>query len=273
LASARNWQAMILVFIARLYGGEDKFHLVLRGPEPQDAGEIYISREDAALSMHILEERYENENAMLKAISEGNTKQALQCLGHFRGYQGERRTKDLLRDRRNGLVVLNSLARKAVESNFVHPAHIHAVSDDFARRIEAASVAELTRISETMICRYCTLVEKFSLRRYSRLIRNAINFVDFNLKEPLSLNYLAEQCNVNASYLSAQFKKEKGITLTDYITARRMEHAASLLHSSDLYIQEIASQCGFLDVNYFTRLFKQQSGMSPREYRKRVNIR
>jgi YesN/AraC family two-component response regulator len=220
----------------------------------------------------MFEERYENENAMLKAISEGNTKQALQCLGRFRGYQGERRTKDLLRDRKNGLIVLNSLARKAAENNFVHPAHIHAVSDDFARRIEAAGMAEIARISETMICRYCALVEKFSLRRYSRLIRNTINFVDFNLQEPLSLNCLAEQCNVNASYLSAQFKKEKGITLTEYITAKRMEHAASLLRSSDLYIQEIASQCGFLDVNYFTRLFKQHSGISAREYRKKTNV-
>ena len=219
------------------------------------------------------EERYENENALLKAIGEGNSQQALRLLGGFRGYRGERRTEDILRDRKNGLIILNSLARKAVESSFVHPAHIHAVSGDFARRIEAAGMAELIRISEVMICRYCALVNQFSLHRYSRLIRNVINFVDFNLKEPLSLNYLAGQCNVNASYLSSQFKKEKGITLTGYITEKRMEYAVSLLRGSPLIIQEIAEQCGFLEDNYFRRLFKRQFGISPTEYRKRMSVR
>ncbi|MDR2094471.1 MAG: helix-turn-helix domain-containing protein [Treponema sp.] len=54
--------------------------------------------------------------------------------------------------------------------------------------------------------------------------------------------------------------------LTEYINFRRLELEKSLLDSG-LYIHEIAEQCGFLDYNYFTRLFKRQFDMSPREFR------
>jgi YesN/AraC family two-component response regulator len=169
---------------------------------------------------------------------------------------------------KNFCIVLNSLVRKAVEYSFVHPAHIDSVSADFARRIEAASDREdLSQFAEIMLRRYCSLVEEFSLRRYSLVVRNIINTVDFNLQEKLTLASLAKQFNVNPNYLSGLFKRETGQTLTDYINAKRLQHAGALLRSSGAYIQEVAEQCGFLDVNYFTRLFKRYYNKSPREFR------
>jgi AraC-like DNA-binding protein len=82
---------------------------------------------------------------------------------------------------------------------------------------------------------------------------------------------LAEQYHIDPSNLAHQFKREVGVSITSYINFRRLELAKSLL-GSGLYIQEIAEQCGFLDVNYFTRLFKRQFGIAPREYRKKNAI-
>jgi YesN/AraC family two-component response regulator len=222
------------------------------------------------LSPQIIEEHYQNENAMLQAISKGDTRRALQCLSRFIGSSGENSTEDRVRNLKNGCIILNSLARKAAENGHVHPAYIHTMSGDFVRHIETISNAsELTRLSGLMVRHYCTLVQQFSLHRFSPLIRNIINTVDFNLQEPLSLNFLAKKFNVNPSNLSTQFRQEKGMTLTGYINTRRMEHAASLLWGSGNYIQEVAEQCGFLDINYFSRLFKRYYGLSPREFRKK----
>jgi AraC-like DNA-binding protein len=58
------------------------------------------------------------------------------------------------------------------------------------------------------------------------------------------------------------------MTLTDYINTKRLQRAVSLLRSSGNSIQEVAEQCGFLDMNYFSRLFKRYYGISPREFRK-----
>ncbi|MDR1073043.1 MAG: AraC family transcriptional regulator [Treponema sp.] len=68
--------------------------------------------------------------------------------------------------------------------------------------------------------------------------------------------------------LAHQFKQEIGVSITRFINFRRQELAKSLL-GSGLYIQEIADQCGFLDINYFTRLFKRQFDAAPRECRKK----
>lgn len=73
---------------------------------------------------------------------------------------------------------------------------------------------------------------------------------------------------MNASYFSARFKKETGQTLTEYILQERMRLAVNLLPTTRLQVQTIAQYCGFLDVNYFSRLFRQSVGVSPTEYRR-----
>ena len=72
---------------------------------------------------------------------------------------------------------------------------------------------------------------------------------------------------VSEEYLSAQFKKETGSTLTEYVNGKRIKHAVSLLNTTSLQIQAIAQYCGIPDVNYFTKTFKKYIGTTPKEYR------
>lgn len=60
------------------------------------------------------------------------------------------------------------------------------------------------------------------------------------------------------------------MNLKEYIQEVRLKHARLLLNTTKFPIQEIAANCGFLDVNYFTRVFKKVHGMSPREYRNKM---
>jgi AraC-like DNA-binding protein len=60
--------------------------------------------------------------------------------------------------------------------------------------------------------------------------------------------------------------------LTDYINSKRLQRAAVLLQSTGANIEEIADQCGFLDPNYFARLFKRKYGKTPGEYRKSLRL-
>ncbi|MDR2783549.1 MAG: helix-turn-helix transcriptional regulator [Treponema sp.] len=139
------------------------------------------------------------------------------------------------------------------------------------RRIEKiAYLYEAKRLVDLIIRRYCALVKEFSLRDYSPFIRNIINHVDFNVGEALSVKILAKKFKVSPGNLSVQFRREKGMALTGYINAKRLERAKSMLHGSGLYVQEIAEQCGFLNINYFSRLFKRRFGVSPLEFRKKT---
>lgn len=90
-----------------------------------------------------------------------------------------------------------------------------------------------------------------------------------NLTETeLTLKSTADSLGLNKSYLATLFKKETGATFTSYVNQKRLDHAIFLLNATDMQIQEIASSCGIPDVTYFTRLFKQEKGMTPTQYKK-----
>ena len=102
----------------------------------------------------------------------------------------------------------------------------------------------------------------------SPLIRKAVTLIEEHFTEELSLTDIAENLDVSSGYLSQQFKKELGKNFSDYIIDKRTGHAAQLLIKTDLPIQKIAIQAGYENIYYFSRVFKQRKGQSPREYRK-----
>ena len=98
-------------------------------------------------------------------------------------------------------------------------------------------------------------------------IRKAVNTLRHNYSQNLSLNQLAEQVNMSPSHLSRTFSKEVGMSISQYVAALRCEEAASMLKNGDASIQEISAYVGYLDNNYFVKVFKRQYGMTPSEYR------
>ncbi len=224
--------------------------------------------DDALLAMQMLERRYEGENKMIQAVSQGMTHQAEQILSKSSTLMLEMRVNDPVRNIKNYSIIVNTLLRKAAEQGGVHPLYIDGVSTDFAKRIESIkSVEEGISMHHEMIDKYCTLVKNHSIKKHSTLVQKVITLVDFDITADLSLSRQAELLNVNASYLSTLFKKEMGMTLTEYVSKKRIEQAAFLLTSTNLQIQIIAQNCGIYDVNYFTKMFKKHTGKTPKEYR------
>ncbi|MBQ8766883.1 MAG: AraC family transcriptional regulator [Clostridia bacterium] len=224
--------------------------------------------DDALLAMQMLERRYEGERKMIQAVSQGMTHQAEQILSKSSAIMLEMRVSDPVRNIKNYSIIVNTLLRKAAEQGGVHPLYIDGVSSDFAKRIERIrSVDEGVNMHHEMIDKYCALVKRHSMKNYSPLVQKVITLVDFDITSDLSLSRQAEMLNVNASYLSTLFKKETGMTLTEYVSKKRIEQAAFLLTSTNLQIQTVAQNCGIYDVNYFTKLFKKHTGKTPKEYR------
>lgn len=223
---------------------------------------------DSPLSMEALENRYADEEKLMRAVSSGQTDQAAIIYSRFTSRQMERRTTPPLRDMKNYFVVFNTLLRKAAEYGHVHPLYIDQISSTFAKEIEASASPEtLSALGPKMVRHYCQIVQDFSQKGHSHLISKLLILVESDLTADLSLSALARQLNVNSSYLSALFKKEVGTTLTEYVSRRRVNHAIFLLETTSLQIQAIAQQCGIPDVNYFTRTFKKYAGATPKEYR------
>lgn len=227
-----------------------------------------ISASDTTLDYDAFEARYETENKMLDAIAAGDTQKALYYLHLFRGFTLKTRTDNPLRSAKDYIISANTAFRKAAERACVHPLYIDQISGRFIEEIEQAdSFVQLDNLNANMVRKYCLLVRSYSRAQYSPLIRNCLNYIDFNFKQPLSLLFFAEKYAVSKNYLSTLFHREVKVTMTEYINTARIRHAIMLLNTTDLSMQAISEQCGFSDANYFTRTFKKIQGMSPLKYR------
>ena len=259
-----------------VWGGEDHFRIEFVGYEiPDKRHPVYLSEvfemyepPNSVLNFSVIERNYERENVLMEAVSKGKLNQ-LDILVNSVFRQGEEeRFSDSLRNRKNHLIILNTLLRKAAEYGAVHPIHIHRLSSSFAKQIEELySVDSSLELQKNMIRKYCLLVKEHSLHKYSHIIGKTITLISYDLTADLTLKSIAETMNVNASYLSALFKKECGETLTDYVNRKRMENAAFFLKHTTKQVQTIAGEVGILDVNYFIKLFKRQYDMTPSQYR------
>lgn len=224
------------------------------------------------LSIQMIEERYELENATLNAVANGNESKALASCARWTAHVIPQRLANELRDSKDYMITLNTLLRKTVEQAGVHPIHIDSVSNRNIQLIEQLSSIEQCRsFRSKMIRSYCLLVRKHNLKDYSLLTQKIITYVDTELCADLSLKALSERLSVNASYLSTLFKKEMGMSLTDFVNHRRISHAQKLLISTEMPIKSVALKCGIPDVYYFSRLFKRITGTTPMAYRNNTN--
>ena len=229
---------------------------------------------DNAPSLSALEQNYASENQLIEAVSKGKLHQVTAVASTVFNNGAEPRLADSLRDRKNYLVILKTLLRKAAEYGGVHPLHIHRLSSHFATQIEnTRTIKESFSLQEEMIRSFCLLVKEHSLSKYSYYVGQTITLVQFDLTADLRLKTIAEKLNVNPSYLSSLFHREYGCTLTEFINKKRIEKGILLLRMTSKPVQEIAAECGIQDVNYFIKLFKKQTGFTPNQYREEVGKR
>lgn len=92
-------------------------------------------------------------------------------------------------------------------------------------------------------------------------------YVNNRLQEPLQLKQLAEMLHLNRSYLSQLFKKQTGLSFSEWLIGMRIDRAKELLEREQQSVQEVARQIGYDDPSYFSRLFKKLTGISPKNWR------
>ncbi len=170
------------------------------------------------------------------------------------------------------LAYLNAFLSAKLMDTQVHPSYIFNQLHTFQLRIhEATQAPELQHLPYEMVRKYCLLVKNFTYDNYSYLIRSVVNYINQHLASELSLATLAAEFGKNASYLSNEFKKEVGDTLTTYINKQRILASLRYFNTTDISVAEVSNAVGYTDMGYFSRLFRKYVGQSPREYKKMLD--
>ena len=150
-------------------------------------------------------------------------------------------------------------------------AEAYSLSDYYIRLTdEAATKEEISEIHDDMCLNYALRMQ--SIRNStisSRSVTICINYIYEHLHTRITLPTLASVTNLSAPYLSRLFKKETGYSISEYIQAKKLETAKSMLTSSDYSIAEISASLAFPSQSYFTNLLKKDCGLTPKQYRDR----
>ncbi len=107
-----------------------------------------------------------------------------------------------------------------------------------------------------------------SAEKNVRIVNYINDYILSNYASRISVRELARRVYISEDHLGRIFRRHTGMSISKAIQRVRLEKACSLLSGTNSTIQDIAKACGFEDLKFFYKLFKDYTGLTPKEYRK-----
>lgn len=108
-------------------------------------------------------------------------------------------------------------------------------------------------------------------KKINKTINDVMRYIDSNYKNDINVNNICKTFGFSPAHFSRLFKQNTGEVFSRYLTKVRLEHAIVLLSNTDKSIDEIAYECGFNSISYFSYSFKKEFLVSPLKYRMHMN--
>ncbi|MDR1374092.1 MAG: helix-turn-helix domain-containing protein [Treponema sp.] len=142
------------------------------------------------------------------------------------------------------------------------------VNDQNLKRIqETKNIEELTDELHAIIETMAEQIFSFRGIRHASALKKAERFIWENYTGKIKLQEIAEISGLSAPYFSTIFKEEMGENLSTYLNRLRVEKASRMLIETGLSLSDISGSCGFEDQSWFSKIFKQYTGVSPGKFR------
>ena len=145
----------------------------------------------------------------------------------------------------------------------------YALSEEVAFMLSALNTQPDTGIEylRKWLAQMCTLVSEAQKERSNFLVSAVCEYINTNYAQPIGLAEASRHVGRNASYISRLIRECTGKSFTQILTDKRMQEAKKLLKETNLKVNEVAERTGYMNVRYFTRIFKAAMNMSPSDYR------
>lgn len=178
-------------------------------------------------------------------------------------------SKDPLRNMKYLFVVTVSLASRFVLEAGVPLEKSYAISDLYIQKMDLLeNEEEISKLVGECYTAYVEAVREYKKSNtYSKPIMMCLNYIASHFNEKITLEALAGEVNLHPNYLSVLFKNETGETLRDYLLRNRISVAKSLLSRTDYTYIQISISLAFNSQSHFTKVFREQTGFTPKQYR------
>lgn len=128
---------------------------------------------------------------------------------------------------------------------------------------------DLRRWFQEKVQGICQTIRDQREEQSNSVVKKAQAYISENYSNDISLDEVSREVNISPYYFSKIFKDESGENFIEYLTRIRIDKAKEMMSNPDLSIKEISLKVGYSDPNYFSRIFKKQTDMTPREYKMR----
>ena len=224
-----------------------------------------MEQEDADYHNHT----YREEQELLECVRAGDVGQARQIatlpeLPYPREIcHSEKRTEEYM-----AAIVVAVIARAAVEAGATS-AESFTLSDVYLKKIsEARDIEEIRALRVSAVIAYAELVAARKAKGKSgQHVEACKSYIAANIFKKISVGEIAEELSLNVNYLERIFKESEGITISRYILKEKIGRSKNLLVYSDRSIMEISEYLSFSSQSHFGKVFLQETGMTPRQYR------
>lgn len=133
--------------------------------------------------------------------------------------------------------------------------------------VKSGEVNQVSQLHTAMAMDYAQRMKHIRKKQiFSRQIEKCIDYIYNNLHKRILMTELARYTDLNPSYLSRLFKKETGVTVTEYIQGKKIDTARNMLQFSSYLPSQIASILAFPSQSYFIEVFRKKTGMTPKKY-------
>ena len=180
--------------------------------------------------------------------------------------------QDPLRQMKTSNIVFTTLVCRAAMEGGLSPEIAYPLGDSYIQAVEDChDSGELSALAHAMYHDFIYRVHHLRANpNYSHAIRKCCDYIELSLDRKIRTADLAALVGYTEYYLTEKFKKETGQSVSSYIRYAKVEHAKALLESTDLSIRELSERLAFNTVNYFIQCFRDTTGYTPAQYRKKV---
>lgn len=225
----------------------------------------------------LIEYTHQIRERFLHAIQMGDQ----QAVNHLMKISDQIITKDVLdiskripsnklRSMKNFYLSHNTLYSYHAEKGGLSAAQSHYLSEKYAIMIEHTdTLSGLEEVHINMLNEYVNKDIRYSNKKSYTIVDKVVFFIEKNFSEQLTIKEIADRLFVHPSHIMRSFKKEKGMTISEFRNLKRIHEAKQLLHHSRLPMIEIAFIVGFTNSQYFSRIFKSEVGITPSAFRER----
>ena len=179
--------------------------------------------------------------------------------------------QDPLRQMKTSIVVFTTLVSRAAIEGGLSPEIAYPLGDSYIQSAEnSRDSGELNALTYAMYHDFIYRVHQLHANpSYSHAIQKCCDYIELSLERKIRTADLAALVGYAEYYLTDKFKKETGQSISSYIRYAKVERAKVLLSTTDFSIREISERLAFSTVNYFIKSFRETTGYTPAQYRKK----